>query len=42
MWHKQRRNEMHREFWWKNLKESSSLEDLDVDGNIILEWIMKM
>ena len=29
-------------FGGKNLKESRSLEDLDVDGNIILEWIMKM
>ena len=25
---------MHRGFWWKNLKESSCLEDLDVGGKI--------
>jgi hypothetical protein len=25
---------MHRGFWWKNLKESSCLEDLDMGGKI--------
>jgi hypothetical protein len=28
-------------FWWGNLRETESLEDLDVDGSIILEWIFK-
>jgi hypothetical protein len=32
---------MRRGFWWKNLKESSFLEDLDVGGEIILNWIIQ-
>jgi len=27
-------------FWLKNLKGRDNLEDLDVDGKIILEWIL--
>jgi hypothetical protein len=27
--------------WLGNLRESDHLEDLDVDGNILLEWIFK-
>jgi hypothetical protein len=27
-------------FWSENLKESDSSADLDVDGSIILKWIL--
>ena len=27
-------------FWWGNLKERDHTEDLNVDGNIILKWIL--
>jgi hypothetical protein len=29
------------EFWWGNLRERDHLEDLGVDGRIILRWIFK-
>jgi hypothetical protein len=28
-------------FWWGNLREKNHLEDLDVDGRIILKHIFK-
>jgi hypothetical protein len=31
---------MHTVFWLKNMKGRNYSEDLDVDGNIILEWIL--
>jgi len=31
---------MHVEFWWGNLSERDHLEDLGVDGRIILEWTL--
>jgi hypothetical protein len=31
---------MHRGFWWGNLKERDSLEDLGVDGRGIIKWIL--
>jgi hypothetical protein len=27
--------------WWGDLRERDYLEDLDVDGRIILKWIFK-
>jgi hypothetical protein len=30
---------MHRVFWWEYLGERDHLEDLGVDGRIILKWI---
>jgi hypothetical protein len=29
-------------FWWGNLKERGSLEDIHVDGKIILKWVSMM
>jgi hypothetical protein len=28
-------------FWWGNLRERDFLEDLSIDGKIILSWILK-
>jgi hypothetical protein len=33
------REEGHTGFWWRNLRERDHLEDLGVDGRIILRWI---
>ena len=32
---------MHTGFWWGNVREGDHLEDLDVDGRLILKWIFK-
>jgi hypothetical protein len=32
---------MHTGFWWGDLREGDHLEDLDVDGRIILKWILQ-
>ena len=28
-------------FWWGNLRERDHLEELGIDGKIILQWIFK-
>jgi hypothetical protein len=35
------RQERCRVFWWGNLKERNPLEDLGVDGRVVLKWISK-
>jgi hypothetical protein len=35
------REEVHTEFWWGNLKERDSFEDLVVDVRMILTGILK-
>ena len=32
---------MHTGFWWGNQTERDHLEDLGIDGKIILKWILK-
>ena len=41
MSHVWERGEVHREFLWGDLKERDQMEDLDVDGRKILQWIFK-
>jgi hypothetical protein len=33
--------EVHTGFWWGDPREGNDLEDLGVDGRIILKWIVK-
>jgi len=35
------RRAIHTGFWWGNLREGNHLEDLGVDGRIILKFIFK-
>jgi len=32
---------VHTEFWWWDLRERDHLEDLGIDGSILLKWIFK-
>ena len=41
MWHVSGRSEMYTGFWCGNLKERDHLEELGVDGSIILESVLK-
>ena len=34
-------DDMHTEFWWGHLKERDHLEDVGVDGGMILIWVIK-
>jgi hypothetical protein len=40
IWHEWK-IEVHRGFWWGDLRKRGYLEDLGVDGRIILKWIFK-
>jgi hypothetical protein len=33
--------EVHIGFWWGNLREDDHLEDLGIDGRLILKWVFK-
>jgi len=33
--------EVHRECWWGDLRKRDHLEDLGIDGRIILKWIFR-
>jgi hypothetical protein len=35
------RRGLHIGFWWKSQKERDNEEDLDVDGTLILKWILE-
>jgi hypothetical protein len=41
MWHVGVTGEVHKWFWLGDLMEGEHLEDLGVDGRIILKWILK-
>jgi len=41
MWHVWGRGEVHTGFWWGNLRDKNQLEDVDIDGRIILKCIIK-
>jgi hypothetical protein len=38
MW---KREEVHTEFWWGNLRERDHLKSPGVDGRIMLKWISR-
>jgi len=33
---------MYAKFWYEHVKEKGHLEDVGVDGRIILKWFLKM
>jgi hypothetical protein len=35
------RGEMHKGFWWGNMRERDYLEDAGLDGRIILKWMFR-
>jgi hypothetical protein len=37
MWRVWGRREMHTEFWWGNLKERDHVENLGIDGRMIIK-----
>jgi hypothetical protein len=38
----QEEKKMHAGLWWESQKERINWEDLDVDGRIMLKWILEM
>jgi len=41
MWNVWEIVQVHTRFWWRDLREGNHLEDLRIDGRIILKWIYK-
>ena len=41
MWHVRRKGEVCTRLWWGNLREGDHWGDQDVDGRIILSWILR-
>jgi len=41
MWHEWETREVRTGFWWGDLKERDYLEDLGIDGRIILRWMFR-
>jgi hypothetical protein len=41
MWHIWGTGEVHTGFWWGDMRVRDTLEDLGIDGRIILQWIFK-
>jgi hypothetical protein len=41
MWYIWRAGEVHTGFWWGDLTEGNHLENLGIDGRIIVKWIFK-
>jgi hypothetical protein len=41
MWHASETGEANKGFWWGDLMETDHLEDLSLDGRVILKWIFK-
>jgi hypothetical protein len=41
MWYVWETGEVHIGFWWGGLREGDHLEDLGLDGRIILKWNFK-
>jgi hypothetical protein len=40
MWHIWQQREMHTVFLYKNVKERDHLENVGIDGRMILKWIL--
>jgi hypothetical protein len=41
MWHIWETGKVHTGFWMGDLREKDHLEDLGIDGRVILKWLFK-